>query len=72
MFSEAANPRGDSLTVTENTLRQAGFIAEAEAITNIRRRANWTPYAARLIASLQSTMKKAHDDRPTSGLVVPE
>ena len=58
VFSEAANPRGDSLTVTEDTLRQTGFVAEADGVARIRRRASWSPYATRLIASLQSAMTR--------------
>ena len=58
VFSEAANQRGDSFTVTENALRQAGFVAEADAVATIRRRANWSPYVTRLIDNLQSAMTR--------------
>jgi DNA repair photolyase len=58
VFSEAANPRGNGLTLTEETLRQAGFVAEADAVAEIRRRKNWSPYAATMVANLQQAMRR--------------
>jgi len=38
VFSEAINARGNGLTLTEQVLREAGFLAEAGAISRVRRR----------------------------------
>lgn len=58
VFCETVNPRGTGLKNTEETLRDAGFEAEAKAVARIRHRAHWSPYAANLICSLQQAMRK--------------
>lgn len=58
VFSEAANPRGNGLTLTEETLRQAGFVAEAAAVGRIRRRKKWSSYATGMVANLQQAMRR--------------
>ena len=38
VFSEAVNARGNSLTLTETVLRENGFLAEAQTISEIRKK----------------------------------
>ena len=38
VFSEAVNPRGNSLTLTEAVLRENGLLAEAQAIAAVRKK----------------------------------
>ena len=58
VFSEAVNARGNSLTLTEEVLRENGFVAEAEAISAIRKRKAWSSYVVALLQSLQEAMRK--------------
>ena len=58
VFCEAANPRGNGLTLTEETLRQAGFVTEADAVGRIRRRKNWSSYATGMVGNLQQAMRR--------------
>jgi DNA repair photolyase len=58
VFSEAVNPRGNSLTLTEEVLREHGFLAEAEAILAIRKRKVWSAYVVALLQNLQKAMGK--------------
>ena len=57
VFSEAVNARGNSLTLTEQVLREAGFAAEAEAVSKIRKRKVWSGYVVRLLENLQQAMR---------------
>ena len=58
VFSEAVNHRGNSLTLTEQVLRDNGLVAEADAIMAIRNRKVWSSYAVRLCENLQQAMRK--------------
>lgn len=58
VFSEAVNARGNSLTLTEQVLRENGFLAEAEAVTAIRKRTAWSSYATNLVQNVQAAMRK--------------
>ena len=58
VFSEAVNARGNSLTLTEQVLRENGFLAEAEAISTIRKRTAWSSYAVNLVRNVQAAMRK--------------
>jgi DNA repair photolyase len=58
VFSEAVNPRGNSLTLTEDVLRQSGFVAEAESISAIRKRTVWSVYVVNLVKNIQKAMRK--------------
>lgn len=58
VFSEAVNARGNSLTLTEQVLREKGFAAEAEAIAAIRKRTVWSSYVVGLLKNLQQAMRK--------------
>ena len=58
VFSEAVNSRGNSLTLTEDVLRENGFDAEAEAIFAIRKRKAGSTYVVGLLGSLQGAMRK--------------
>ena len=58
VFSEAINARGNSLTLTEQVLRENGFPTEAEAISAIRKRKVWSSYAISLVQNVQKSMRK--------------
>ena len=57
VFSEAVNARGNSLTLTEQVLRDNGFVSEADAIMAIRKRKVWSAYVVRLLVNLQQAMR---------------
>jgi DNA repair photolyase len=58
VFSEAVNARGKSLTMTEEVLRENGFVAEAEAILKIRKRKTWSGYCVALVQNIQKAVRK--------------
>lgn len=58
VFSEAVNARGNSLTLTEEVLREHGLVAEADAIMAIRKTKVWSAYVVRLLENLQQAMRK--------------
>jgi DNA repair photolyase len=58
VFSEAVNARGNSLTLTEEVLRENGFVAEAAAISAIRKRRAWSSYAVNLVQNVQKAMRR--------------
>jgi len=58
VFSEAVNSRGNSLTLTEEVLRESGFVVEAEAISAIRKRKVWSAYVVALLQNIQKAMRK--------------
>jgi len=58
VFSEAVNQRGPGLKSTEEALRRANLLAEANALARIRRGADWSVYVADLIRDLQAEMRK--------------
>jgi len=57
VFSEAINARGNSLTLTEQVLRDAGFLAEADSISAIRKRTAWSQYVVGLVQNIQHAMR---------------
>ena len=58
VFSEAVNARGNSLTLTEQVLRENGFTVEAEAVSVIRKRTAWSSYAVNLVQNVQKAMRR--------------
>jgi DNA repair photolyase len=58
VFSEAVNARGNSLTMTEEVLRENNFVAEAEAISAIRKRKVWSGYCVALVQNIQKAIRK--------------
>lgn len=58
VFAEAVNQRGPGLKCTEEALREAGFVAEADALATVRRAENWSAYVANLIRSLQVSLRQ--------------
>lgn len=58
VFVEPVNARGPGLKNTEEALRGAGFRSEAEAVSRIRRRTNWSAYATQLVANVQAAMRR--------------
>lgn len=57
VFSEPVNGRGKGLILTENALREAGYEAEAEAVSAVRHRAEWSSYCRKLLASIQNSLR---------------
>lgn len=58
VFAEPVNPRGPGLKNTETALRTAGYAREADAVGAVRTRANWSRYAAELIANVQKATRE--------------
>lgn len=58
VFSEAINARGNSLTLTEQVLRENGFATEAAAVRDIRDRSHWSAYSVNLVRNVQAAMRK--------------
>jgi DNA repair photolyase len=71
VFAEAVNPRGNGLTKTEDALRENGFVAEADAISKVRRKVHWSPYAAGLIKSIQTAMRRHLNTKKLRFLLYP-
>jgi DNA repair photolyase len=58
VFCEAVNPRGPGLRLTDEALREKGFMKEAGAVFSIRCRTKWSPYVGKLISDVQAAMRK--------------
>ena len=58
VFVEPVNARGPGLKSTEEALRQAGFPREADAIAEIRHKAGWSAYVARLLNDVQAALRR--------------
>ena len=58
IFAEAVNPRGGGLRDTAESLREAGFMVEADAVSLIRKRSHWSAYVTRLIQTLQLSLRR--------------
>ena len=71
VFSEAVNSRGNSLTLTEDVLRENGFVAEAGAISAIRKRNAWSGYCAALVQNIQKAMRKHMNTKKLRFLLYP-
>jgi len=52
IFAEPVNPRGKSITASEDALRQAGLVSEAAAFGAIRNEDAWRQYAVELTQTL--------------------
>ncbi len=71
IFSEAVNPRGKSLTLTQQVLEDAGLLDEAKSVEAIRNRKNWSVYTLRLIQNLQRSVRKYSDINKLRFLLYP-
>jgi len=58
VFAEPVNPRGKGLSFTEEVLREAGHLVEAERLAHIRCKANWSAYVVRLVADVQQVVRQ--------------
>jgi DNA repair photolyase len=58
VFCEPVNSRGNSLKLTEQVLREHGFLAEAEAVSRIRRVKQRSPYIISLLHNVQAAMHR--------------
>ena len=58
IFSEAVNPRGKALILTQEGLQKHGYEKEARAVESVRRRVGWSEYSFTLIRNIQSSMRK--------------
>ena len=72
IFAEAVNPRGRGLILTQQALKNGGFNAESAAIASIRVRTVWSDYVARLIRSLQNSVRQHSDIRKLKFLLYPK
>jgi DNA repair photolyase len=61
IFTEAVNPRGNGLILTQDALKHHGFSQEAEAIGKIRQKKEWSAYSTRLIQNIQSSVRSHFD-----------
>lgn len=57
VFAEPVNGRGPGLSRVEGALRVHGYLAEATTVGAVRRQAEWSTYAVRLLAHLQSALR---------------
>ena len=57
VFAEAVNQRGPGLKATEDSLRESGFLDEADSLARIRRAETWSVYVADLIHNLQIVLR---------------
>jgi len=71
IFSEAVNPRGRGLILTQTALEEAGYAKEAQAIEAIRNQKNWSAYAVTLIKNLQKSIRKYSDIKKLKFLLYP-
>ena len=61
MFAEVVNARGPGLRLCEEALLEAGYSAEARALSAIRSREGWSAYTAGLLSRLQKSMRRHSD-----------
>lgn len=61
IFVEPVNARGPGLRMTQETLAAAGFRSEAEAIGQIRNRAQWAQYTIELIRNAQRSVRRHYE-----------
>lgn len=57
IFAEPVNPRGHGLKFTQTVLEAQRFYAEAEAVNQIRNQKNWSVYVAKLLKTIQATVR---------------
>lgn len=72
VFSEAVNARGNSLTLTEKTLRDNGFVDESKAISDIRKRTVWSAYVVDLLVNIQKAMRQHMTTKQMRFLLYPK
>jgi DNA repair photolyase len=58
VFVEPVNARGPGLKATETALREAGFVAEADAVAQIRNKEGWSSYVTRLLNNVQEALRR--------------
>ncbi|MBN2375556.1 MAG: hypothetical protein JXD22_04090 [Sedimentisphaerales bacterium] len=61
IFVEPVNPRGPGLIHCQQALELWGYPKEAEAIKQIRNRANWSKYVVNLLRNVQRSVRKYSD-----------
>jgi len=72
IFAEAVNARGPGLKNTEHSLRKAGFEEEAKSVGAVRKKKNWSPYAADLVEKLQGSIERYGMDGKLRYLLYPK
>jgi DNA repair photolyase len=58
IFVEPVNQRGRGLEECQEALEYQGFLAEATAVNDIRKVAQWSHYVAQLVATVQQSVRK--------------
>jgi DNA repair photolyase len=61
IFVEPVNPRANCLSLTQEALEEAGYLAEAKAVESIRTRKVWSMYVCNLIANVQRSIREHSD-----------
>lgn len=61
VFSEAINPRGPGLKLTEEVLKSKGYYYEAASVGSIRDQSKWSWYVVRLIKNMQRSLRQFYD-----------
>ena len=72
VFSEAVNPRGPGLKLTQAALESGGYPWEAVSVGKIRTREGWSRYVAELLANIQRSMRKHSDISKLRFLLYPK
>ena len=72
IFSEAVNPRGPGLKLTQKALESKGYDNEAKAIEHIRHRNNWSAYVQQLIQDMQDSVRNLFDIKKLRFLLYPK
>jgi DNA repair photolyase len=59
VFAEPVNARGPGLRLVQEALQAAGFVGESAAVGHVRKQTVWSAYCAKLVTTLQQTMKRS-------------
>jgi DNA repair photolyase len=72
IFAEAVNPRGRGLVLTQKTLAEHGYHAQAHAVGTVRNGVRWSHYVADLIQHVQGSVRRFHDVSKLRFLLYPD
>jgi DNA repair photolyase len=72
IFTEAVNPRGRGLILTQKALAEHGHHEQAEAVSAVRNKAQWSRYVADLIRHIQHSVRRFHDLSKLRFLLYPD
>jgi DNA repair photolyase len=72
IFTEAVNPRGHGLILTQKALAEHGHHEQAQAFGAVRNKAQWSRYVADLIRHIQHGVRRFHDLSKLRFLLYPD